>query len=274
MTKNICFDLLLFFCFVNIKAQVTQDWSARYNGNANYIDIPASLAVDNSGNVIVSGCGMIDFNNSNDYITVKYNPSGVQQLVKTYNGPNGSVDEPNAITVDAQGNSYVTGNSEGDYLTIRYSPAGAEQWTQRYNGPSNTTDIGISVVVDAAGKVYVTGASHDINTQEDFLTIKYTQTIGIQQISNEIPAEFSLHQNYPNPFNPNTVIIFQLTVNSFAELIVYDNLGKEITKLVNEQLQPGTYEVTFDGSNFSSGIYYYRLVTGNFKETKKMILLK
>lgn len=90
----------------------------------------------------------------------------------------------------------------------------------------------------------------------------------------EIPNKFELYQNYPNPFNPKTVISFQLPVNSFTELVIYDMLGRKVATLVNEQLQPGTYEVDFDGSKFSSGVYYCKLISGNYSDTKKMILIK
>jgi photosystem II stability/assembly factor-like uncharacterized protein len=104
----------------------------------------------------------------------------------------------------------------------------------------------------------------------------YTQTfpIGIQQISSEVPKGFTLSQNYPNPFNPNTKIKFQITKLSAAKLVVFDALGREIETLVDEQLRPGTYEVDYDGSRLSSGVYYYKLITGGFVDTKKMILVK
>lgn len=98
--------------------------------------------------------------------------------------------------------------------------------------------------------------------------------IGIQQISSQIPEKFYLGQNYPNPFNPSTVISFQLIVNSFTSVKIYDLLGREVTTLVNEQLQPGHYEVTFDASQLSSGVYFYKLITNGFADTKKMILIK
>ena len=93
-------------------------------------------------------------------------------------------------------------------------------------------------------------------------------------ISKEIPTSFKLYQNYPNPFNPSTNIKFNVESSKFIKLTVFDMIGKEVTLLVNEKLQPGTYEVTFDGSSLSSGIYFYQLKTENFIETKKLILLK
>ena len=89
-----------------------------------------------------------------------------------------------------------------------------------------------------------------------------------------VPEEFSLYQNYPNPFNPETKIKYTMPSSSIVTLKVYDVLGNEITTLVNKEKQPGIYEVEFNASNFSSGIYIYRLQTGSFIETKKMMLLK
>jgi photosystem II stability/assembly factor-like uncharacterized protein len=89
-----------------------------------------------------------------------------------------------------------------------------------------------------------------------------------------IPDGYSLSQNYPNPFNPSTNIKYQITNNSFITLKVYNILGKEVATLVNEKLSAGTYEVTFECSGLTSGIYFYRLTCGDFSETKKMVLLK
>ena len=96
----------------------------------------------------------------------------------------------------------------------------------------------------------------------------------INKISSEIPNSYSLSQNYPNPFNPTTVISFRLAVNSFTSIKIYDILGREITTLVNEMLSPGTYEVEWNAGNYSSGVYYYKLSAGEYKETRKMILIK
>lgn len=88
------------------------------------------------------------------------------------------------------------------------------------------------------------------------------------------PLYFNLGQNYPNPFNPTTQINFSLPHGSFVSLKIYDVLGKEITTLVNEELPAGNYTKSFDASNYSSGIYLYKISTEKFNETKKMVLLK
>ncbi len=89
-----------------------------------------------------------------------------------------------------------------------------------------------------------------------------------------IPEYFSLEQNYPNPFNANTIIRFQINDSRFVRLKVFDIQGREVATLVNENLQPGKYEVTFDAGNLPSGIYFYRLSAGDFSETRKLVLLK
>ena len=88
------------------------------------------------------------------------------------------------------------------------------------------------------------------------------------------PINYSLSQNYPNPFNPSTTIYYALPEKGNVELIVYDVLGNEVAILVNEEKPAGSYEVDFDGANLPSGIYFYKIQTGDYVETKKMILLR
>jgi len=89
-----------------------------------------------------------------------------------------------------------------------------------------------------------------------------------------VPADFSLSQNYPNPFNPATVITYSIPRQSLVSLKVYDMLGKEVTTLVNEQQPAGQYSVNFDATAYNSGVYFYELVSGEFRETRRMILIK
>ncbi len=100
--------------------------------------------------------------------------------------------------------------------------------------------------------------------------------VGIRNISSEIPDNFNLSQNYPNPFNPVTKIKFDIAANSVGQtfLSVYDLAGREIQTLVNEKLNPGTYEVSFDGRNLASGVYFYKLESGSYSKVLKMTLIK
>ena len=102
----------------------------------------------------------------------------------------------------------------------------------------------------------------------------------INKLGNSNPEKYSLSQNYPNPFNPVTKIRFDVILdsrfrgNDKVVLKVYDVMGREVQTLVNERLQPGTYETSFDGSMLSSGVYFYKLTTDGFTETKKMLMIK
>ena len=97
-------------------------------------------------------------------------------------------------------------------------------------------------------------------------------TIDDNEVS--IPSKFNLDQNYPNPFNPSTRISYQLPTLSKVVLKVYDILGREVTTLVNREQNAGNYKIIFNSSNLSSGIYFYRIVSGVFTQTKKMMVIK
>ena len=96
----------------------------------------------------------------------------------------------------------------------------------------------------------------------------------IQNYYSGIPLIYKLQQNYPNPFNPTTTIEFSIPKKEFVELRVFDILGREVTTLINTEQLPGYHKIKFDGSNLASGVYIYRLHSGDFKESKKLLLLK
>lgn len=104
---------------------------------------------------------------------------------------------------------------------------------------------------------------------------KYTtKPIGIQQISTEVPSRFYIHQNYPNPFNPSTKISFSLPVSSYTTLKIFDVLGKEIKTLVEQNLGPGNYSITWNADENPGGIYFYKIISDNYSESRKMVLIK
>ncbi|HJY62741.1 MAG TPA: T9SS type A sorting domain-containing protein [Ignavibacteria bacterium] len=121
-----------------------------------------------------------------------------------------------------------------------------------------------------------------IGTSNGIYQRNVSELTGINPVSNEIPGRFELYQNYPNPFNPETKIKFNIPLlrgmsegrGVLTSLSIYNILGEEVDILVNQELQPGIYEVKFDGTNLPSSVYYYSLQAGDFKETKKMILIK
>jgi subtilisin family serine protease len=97
---------------------------------------------------------------------------------------------------------------------------------------------------------------------------------GIHGNNGEVPANFKLYQNYPNPFNPATVIAFDMPKDGFASLKIYNTIGQEVAELVNGIVKAGSYQKVFNAKDLPSGIYFYKLVTDNFSEVKKMSLIK
>jgi hypothetical protein len=108
---------------------------------------------------------------------------------------------------------------------------------------------------------------------DDFRVVDYRETVnGVTTVSSEIPKSYMLYQNYPNPFNPVTKIKFDLPKNSFVSLKIYDMLGREVTSLINEQMNAGSYEIPFEG--ISTGAYFYKLDASGFSDVKKMLMIK
>jgi uncharacterized delta-60 repeat protein len=251
-----------------------QQWVQRYSSSGVSVDVPSSMAVDPAGNIYITGAISFDFG------TLKYNSDGVQQWIQRYDF-NGNFDAANSLAIDGSGNVYVTGvsgaapsESTNDYATLKYNTSGVQQWVMRFNSSASDWDEANSIGVDGAGNVYVTGFSTESSGADDYCTIKYSETVGTDPVSNEVPNSYSLSQNYPNPFNPVTNIRFAIPTSGFVSLKIFNVLGTEIASRVNEQLTPGIYEVSFDASDYSSGVYYYKLSAGDYSKTKKMILIK
>jgi hypothetical protein len=149
-------------------------------------------------------------------------------------------------------------------------------WITFKNTPQNSITVSIK---------YITSHSLDFavsnwdNTGIGNYVFKNNSVNGISKSISEIPGEYKLYQNYPNPFNPSTNIKYRvpsgsISNNSFISLKIFDALGREIETLVNEKQSPGTYEIIFDGSRLTSGIYFYILKTEGYSETKKMLMIK
>jgi photosystem II stability/assembly factor-like uncharacterized protein len=178
---------------------------------------------------------------------------------------------PNVIIYTGQFTSENVGYAGGSGQTFFKSTNGGQYWFEQNAPPLGA--LSMHFVNDSVG--WRTGTIGRL-----YHTTNGGYTVGIRNIGNEISKNYFLSQNYPNPFNPTTKIKFDIPSvrvgQTFLSVIlkIYDITGKEIQTLVNESLKPGTYEVTFDGSNLLSGVYFYKLTSESFAETKKMILLK
>jgi len=173
--KIFLFLYFLFFFSLPVLAQVDTGWVRRYIGPGYGPDWALALAVDDSGNVYITGnsANSSSYPYNYDYATIKYAPNGDTLWVTRYNGPGNDDDVTRALAVDGSGNVYVTGYSwsgtDYDYATIKYAPNGDTLWIRRFNGAGNTYDQAYALQVDASGNVYVTGTS-----SSDYATIKYS----------------------------------------------------------------------------------------------------
>jgi uncharacterized delta-60 repeat protein len=293
------------FDYVTIKYNTAgvEQWTARYNGQGNRDDRVRDLMVDAAGNVYVTGRGF-ESSGTNDYATVKYDNAGVQQWVARYNSPGNGTDQAFRVIVDGSGNVYVTGYSyfgpdaDNDYVTIKYNSAGKREWLMRFNSYADSTDVAYDMAVSAAGNVYVAGASIGWKSGNlDFMTVKYvpreTSFALSQSASSDqdeafgdgagagLPATFDLAQNFPNPFstrgtfgNPSTAIHFAMPTAGRVRLAIYNLRGELVRTVVDGERAAGYHRVTFNARGLASGTYFYRLESGDFVSTRKMILQK
>ena len=168
--------VVLFFS-IPAFCQVYEAWVARYNGPENYNDAARAIAVDDSGNVYVTG-DSYSLVTGIDFVTVKYTFFGDTAWVRWVNGSGNGDDYGLANAVDVSGNAYVTGYTVGnitgaDCSTIKYAPNVDTNWVRHYNGPANSHDAGISLALDGDRNLYVVGRSEGSATGLDFATIKY-----------------------------------------------------------------------------------------------------
>ncbi len=177
----------------------------------------------------------------------------------------------NAANVDFRSIEFYDANTGficGTNGYIAKTSDGGDNWIQQ---TSNVTTAINTIQFLNRDTLYSAG-----NAGKFLRTYTGGDPIGISEISNSLPDQYSLSQNYPNPFNPLTKIEFAISGQSVAQtfLSVYDVLGNEVAVIVNQDLKPGVYEVDWDASSYPSGVYFYKLQAGEFSQTKKMILVK
>lgn len=263
-------------------------WSRTYNGGGNQIDKAWGIVVDTDGSVIITG-QETDATLNVNYITIKYTASGADGWVALYNGTGNGEDVAASIAIltnlDLSKSIIVTGKSWGtnlnyDYATVRYNlTSGNQTQVSRYSFTGNTNDLAKDVAISPTKKVVITGFSQLIT--ENSVESSFISTMSINmadqsklETNNNVPHEFSLNQNYPNPFNPSTNISFSLPEGGKVELTVYDMLGRVNSVLINQYLSEGAYTINFTNPGLASGIYFYELKAGSYRDIKKMTLVK
>jgi len=248
-----------------------------FNGNS----IRPHLILTKDNNIIFAGCAPVT-NQSHTFLITKFNSQTGDsvwgfKLINTI--PDNSM--LTDIAMDSSGKYYacglifqantLTGNSYG---IIKLSSEGNLLRTTLNEGYLNKFLMPSYIAACTDNSIVMEGFYDGQASYEQSLTIKYSQPVNIISNSNTLTYNFSLAQNYPNPFNPTTVIGFQLPADGFVNLKIYDINGREVSELVNAKLNAGEYKIDFNAGNLPSGVYYYKMTTESFSETKKMILVK
>jgi len=173
------------------------------------------------------------------------------------------VQTPYGLKFLDQNLGWCVGVSNGNGVISRTIDGGLNWVTQKTEPNNNYWDI--SFINHSTG--WVSGNGIISSTENGNITT-------VTQISSQVPEKYSLKQNYPNPFNPSTIINFDIKNSTFASLVIYDMNGREVKTLVNQNLSAGSYNYDFNAGELTTGVYFYTLTTSDFKETKKMMLVK
>ncbi len=260
------------------------------------IDASNGISIQSDGKIVIVGTS---YQSTNPAITVlRYNSNGTLDNTFDNDGivttQTDSLSVANSVFTISNQKIIVAGytfnGSESDFVLARYNNNGSLDSTFHYDGIvrtdfGSTNDIAYDAALMLYGKRIVAVGSSSGSNSSDIAIAVYNSSPPPVSVNNQdnssLIKQFKLSQNYPNPFNPTTTIKYTISYDKTlhatsqpVQLKVYDMLGREIATLVNEKQPAGTYQINFNGSNLSSGIYYYTLKTNNFVKTKNMILIK
>ena len=210
----------------------------------------ASIINNSSNTLFASSLDAMGVNRSTDNgSTWEYFTSGIPQI------------NQDIVLISNESDQIFASSGFGVYISVD----NGETWTDYLSGLSNNYIF--SFGINSKGILFA-------GTGGDGVYRTIQSTLSVETVSTNIPYDFYLLQNYPNPFNPVTTISYQIREQELVQLKVHDILGREVATLVNEIKPSGSYQVEFNASKLPSGIYLYKLISGNFTETKKLILMK
>jgi hypothetical protein len=169
---------------------------------------------------------------------------------------------------------YLWNGTSNLLLEVCYNNAAWTAYSPVNSTPATGMMVGYSTDLPAGDGCTAAWTATSLAYRANVCMTINTNLIGIGNNTTILPGSYSLFQNYPNPFNPVTQIKYDLPKQGFVTLKIYDVLGREISRLVNEVKSPGSYMVDFDGTNLASGVYFYKLEVNNYTNIKKMMLIK
>jgi len=250
-------------------------WAGQvYSQGVNYPS-PATLSYNKTYNsstrlltVTVTGTALRNIDTNTNINFVLYENNLIYPQTGNAGCPGGSTYVHQCVVRDM-----VNGATGESFSTGTWVSGTNKTKTWNYTLPSTWVDTNVNIGVFA---YFNTGS---LNSMGSFVlqTKKGGVTAPISGVGNnyyEVPSDYALSQNYPNPFNPTTNIKFNIPKDGQTTLKVYDVLGNEVSTYFDTYLKAGIYNVVFDGAGLSSGVYFYKLVSGNFTDTKRMILTK
>ncbi|OGF45353.1 MAG: hypothetical protein A2452_02135 [Candidatus Firestonebacteria bacterium RIFOXYC2_FULL_39_67] len=261
-------------------------WTKTYNGSANASDYGNGIAVDDIGNVYVTGCETVAGQNFSNTWTRKYDSNGTEVWTRTYNGAANSADAGRGVAVDSIGNVYVTGcetvtGQSYNIWTRKYDSDGSEVWTKTYNGNANGTDVGSGITVDSSGNIYVTGYTFVSGENGNIWTGKYGQQTSVTLNDTGYFKIIGGKEGYVNPNNGEVANFIYKTLEVGTIIFKVYNLKSEMVKTVSSIATGPTQFDSFDfncknedGNVLSSGIYIVKAEGPGLSIVKKLAIIK
>ncbi|MCH8929083.1 MAG: T9SS type A sorting domain-containing protein [Candidatus Marinimicrobia bacterium] len=263
--------------FLKLGAEGDAIWNKTYGGSGG--DNGKKIIETKDGGLLAVGNISLFGTKNQDLWIIKTDSNGDSLWTKTYGGP---FNESAYSVIQSEIGGYiVVGDSGvgdhhtggGDLWLLKIDESGNLLWTETFG--DGGSDGGRSIFNTKDGGFVVSGFKSDSgNLDAWILRFAPEQAVSVIGFPLNIPIKFKLSQNYPNPFNPLTTIRYALPAAAEVLLAIYNIRGEEVARLVNGEQPAGNYQVSWDASNVASGVYIYRLTTGEFTEIKKMVLLK
>jgi hypothetical protein len=261
-----------------VKTDETGDtlWTRAYDVSDGY-DLGQEIKATSDGGYIVAGWAEVSLGVDYDVLLLKLDANGDSLWSRQYGGRRWDLGE--SVEQTSDGGYIVTGLANGisnvyDIWLLKTDANGDTLWTRTYGGTGN--DHAYSVRETTDGNYLISGYTDSFGTGGyDFYVLKVVGiVIGVDPGEVILPTVTALHQNYPNPFNASTTISFSLAEHGNATLRVYGLDGRLVATLVRGQMEPGEHVISWDASEVSSGVYFYKLTAGDYIDAKRMMLIK